>query len=185
MWLNENAGVLMLIIGILILGALGVSLWILFTLRSQFCVQKLRFTGLYATDRVTRTKYASLTIGNKSVREIAIKEIGIKNGGVAFDLTALYRSKKGLADQAHIVIEQRASIDFSLSLDELKGLLLDGRSDGKGVRLGTLRLYAIDLMGNLYQGRIAPVKKLLADALRAQNAAGEQKRTDSESTTQS
>ena len=68
MWLNNNAGVLMLIIGLLILGALGISLWILFSLRSQFCVQKLKFTGLYATDRVTRTKYASLTIGNKSVR---------------------------------------------------------------------------------------------------------------------
>ena len=143
MWLNENAGVLMLIIGILILGALGVSLWILFTLRSQFCVQKLRFTGLYATDRVTRTKYASLTIGNKSVREIAIKEIGIKNGGVAFDLTALYRYKAGLDERAHIVIEQRYSIDFSLSVDELKSLL----PDGKGGRLGCTRsiLWAISI----------------------------------------
>ena len=185
MWLNENAGVIVFAVGIVAIVMLGISLWILLALRSQFCVQKLKFIALYATDRVSRAQYASLTIGNRSVREVAVKEIGIKNGGVAFDLTALYRSKKGLADQAHIVIEQRASIDFSLSLDELKGLLLDGRSDGKGFRLGTLRLYAIDLMGNLYQGRIAPVKKLLADALRAQNAAGEQKRTDSESTTQS
>ena len=173
MWLNDNAGVLMLIIGLLILGALGISLWILFSLRSQFCVQKLKFTGLYATDRVTRTKYASLTIGNKSVRELAIKEVGIKNGGVAFDLTALYRYKAGLDERAHIVIEQRYSIDFSLSVDELKSLL----PDGKGGRLGTLRLYAVDLVGNLYQGRIAPVRKLLADTLRVQNAAGAQKRT--------
>ena len=98
--------------------------------------------------------------------------MGIKNGGVAFDLTALYRYKTELDERAHIVIEQRSSIDFSLSVDELKSLLLDDKSG----RLGTLRLYAVDLVGNLYQGRIAPVKKLLADTLRVQNAAGEQKR---------
>ena len=167
MWLNENAGVIAFVVGIVAIVLLGIALWILFALRSQFCVQMLKFTALYATDRVSRERYASLTIGNRSVREVAVKEIGIKNGGVAFDLTALYRSKKGLAEQAHIVIEQRASIDVSLSVDELMSLLPE---DGKGGRLGTLRLYAIDLMGNVYQGRIGSVRKLLSDVLRARKA---------------
>ena len=107
------------------------------------------------------------------MREIAVKEIGIKNGDVAFDLTALYRYKTGLDERAHIVIEQRYSIDFSLSVDELKSLL----TDEKGGRLGTLRLYAVDLMGNFYQGRIAPVRKLLADTIRLHNTIGTQKHT--------
>ena len=89
MWLNENAGVMILIIGIAVITMMGIALWILFGLRSQFCVQKLKFTALYAVDRVTRVKYASLTIGNRSVREIALKELGVKNGRVSFDLTAL------------------------------------------------------------------------------------------------
>lgn len=168
MWINSNAGVVMLIFGILLIAMLGVALWILFTLRRQFCVQRLKFTGLYAEDRVTHTKYASLTIGNRSVRELAIKEIGIKNGGIAFDLTALYRYKTGLDERAHIVIEQRYSIDFTLSIEELKGLLTEEKSG----RLGTLRLYAVDLVGTLYQGKIEPVRKLLSDAMRLQNAVG-------------
>lgn len=162
MWLNENAGVMILIIGIAVITMMGIALWILFGLRSQFCVQKLKFTALYAVDRVTRVQYASLTIGNRSVREIALKELGVKNGRVSFDLTALYRAKAGLADREHIVIEQRSSIDFSLSQDELKTLL----TDSKNLFPGSLRLYAIDLTGNMYQGRIGAVRKLLAETLR-------------------
>ena len=35
----------------------------------------------------------------------------------------------------------------------------------KGKELKTLRLYALDLMGNLYQGKIGAVRKLLSDSL--------------------
>ena len=162
MWLNDNAGILVLIIGIVAIALLGVILFLVFSLRSRFAVQRLRFVGLYATDVETRRAYASLTVGNRSVSEIAVKEIGIKNGGVAFDLTALYRKKAGLDERARIVIEQRHSIDFTLTVEELSGVLIDGE---KGKRLKTLRLYALDLMGNLYQGRIGAVKKLLSASL--------------------
>ena len=162
MWLNDNAGILVLILGIVTIALVGVVLWLVFSLRSRFAVQRLKFVGLYATDVHTREAYASLTVGNRSVSEIAIKEIGIKNGGIAFDLTALYRAKEGMDERTRIVIEQRHSIDFSLSVEELKGILVDGK---KGKELKTLRLYALDLMGNLYQGKIGAVRKLLADSM--------------------
>lgn len=162
MWLNDNAGILVLVLGIVTIVLLGVVLWLVFSLRSRFAVQRLKFVGLYATDMQSREAYASLTVGNRSVSEIAIKEIGIKNGGVAFDLTRLYRSKEGLDERARIVIEQRHSIDFTLSVEELKGVLVEGK---KGKELKTLRLYALDLMGNLYQGKIGSVRKLLSDSL--------------------
>ncbi len=162
MWLNDNAGILVLVLGIVTIVLLGVVLWLVFSLRSRFAVQRLKFVGLYATDMQSREAYASLTVGNRSVSEIAIKEIGIKNGGVAFDLTRMYRSKEGLDERARIVIEQRHSIDFTLSVEELKGVLVEGK---KGKELKTLRLYALDLMGNLYQGKIGAVRKLLSDSL--------------------
>ena len=146
MWLNDNAGILVLIIGIVAIALLGVILFLVFSLRSRFAVQRLRFVGLYATDVETRRAYASLTVGNRSVSEI----------------TALYRKKAGLDERARIVIEQRHSIDFTLTVEELSGVLIDGE---KGKRLKTLRLYALDLMGNLYQGRIGAVKKLLSASL--------------------
>ena len=162
MWLNDNAGVLILIFGALALIALGVALWLLFSLRTRFAVQRLKFVGLYSADYETRAPYAALTIGNRSVNEIALQEIGIRNGRVAFDLTALYRKKAGMDERMRIVVEQRHSIGFDLTLAELEGVLVEGK---KGRQLRTLRLYAIDLMGNLYQGRIGAVKKLLAAQL--------------------
>ena len=69
---------------------------------------------------------------------------------------------------ARIVIEQRRSIGFCLEREELWALLTDGK---KGKELKTLRLYAIDLTGNVYQGRIPAVKKLLAGILAAEKNA--------------
>ena len=100
-------------------------------------------------------------MGNRSLREVALREIGVKNGGVAFDLTDLYRYKAGLAETAHIVVEQRAAVSFDLSVEELKSLLLDG----KGARLKKLRMYAVDLVGTVYEGAIGDVRKLLAEAM--------------------
>ena len=162
MWLNDNAGILVLILGIITIVLVGIVLFLVFSLRSRFAVQRLKFVGLYSTDVGTREPYASLTIGNRSVSEIAVKEIGIRNGGVAFDLTALYRKKEGMDERTRIVIEQRHSIDFTLTVQELYGVLIDGP---KGKQLKTLRLYAIDLMGNLYQGKIGAVRKLLAASM--------------------
>ena len=65
-------------------------------------------------------------------------------------------------ERTRIVIEQRHSIDFTLTVQELYGVLIDGP---KGKQLKTLRLYAIDLMGNLYQGKIGAVRKLLAASM--------------------
>ncbi len=168
MWLNENAGIVVLIFGIITVALLAVMLWLVFTLRNRFAVQRLKFVGLYATDVESRTDYAALTVGNRSVSEIAVKELGIKNGGVAFNLTALYKRKEGLDENARIVIEQRRSISFRLERDELWALLTDGK---KGKELKTLRLYAVDLTGNVYQGRISAVKKLLAGILAAEKNA--------------
>ena len=162
MWLNENAGIVVLVFGVLTLALLVTVLWLVFTLRNRFAVQRLKFVGLYATDVDDRTDYASLTIGNRSVSEIALKELGVKNGRIAFNLTALYRKKEGLDKKTHIVIEQRRSIGFRLEREELLALLVDGK---RGKVLRALRLYAIDLTGNVYEGRIPAVRKLLAQLL--------------------
>ena len=159
MWLNDNAGIVVLVLGVLMLAMLAVLLWLVFSLRSRFAVQRLKFVGLYSADVVTRRVYAALTVGNRSVSEIAIREIGIKNGGVAFDLTRLYREKAGLDERTRIVVEQRHSLSFDLSVGELSGVLVDGKN---GRQLKTLRLYAVDLMGNLYEGKIPAVRRLLA-----------------------
>ncbi len=160
MWMNENAGLLVLILGAALIALTIVVLCIVLSLRNCFTTQRLKFAGLYAMDVNTRQAYAALTVGNRSVSEIVIKEIGIKNGRVAFDLTPLYRTKHRMDGRARIVVEPRHSVDFTLSVQELSGVLVEGRKGG-----AKLRLYAVDLVGNLYQGRIRAVEKLLADSL--------------------
>lgn len=165
-WLNENSGLVVLFAAIVLVILSGVTIALVKSLRDKIAVQKLNFLGIYSVDAETRESYASLTVGNKSINEIGITELGLKNGKVNFDLTDLYKAQKGLSADARIVVEQRSAINFSLNAAELLTVLVDGKN-GKKV-LKNLRLYAVDLTGTLYQGKVPAVKKLLAELAAAQ-----------------
>lgn len=156
MFINENAGIIILIFGILILAALGVLLWLTYAVHRRFASVRLQFTGLQASDLNAGGAYAALIVGNNSVREIALQELGVRCGNVAYDLTAVYKRQQGLGEEAHVVIEQRRSIRFRLDGEALASL---GAGSKKRVKL---RLYAVDLTGNVYGGRIRAVERMLA-----------------------
>ncbi len=165
-WLNENSGILVLVSAVISIALLVLCVWLIYSLKSKIAVQRLNFLGIYSSDLETHENYAEITVGNKSLNDVGVAELGIKNGKVNYDLTELYKEKKGMAADARIVIEQRSAISFTLSAEELKKVLIDG-ADGKKILKG-LKIYAVDLTGNLYQGRAAAVKKLLAELTRKQ-----------------
>lgn len=175
-WLNENAGVVVLIAAIIVIVMLGVAVWLLFFLKNRIAVQRLNFLGFYSTSMETKKRYADFTIGNKSLNDIGIAEIGLKNGGISFRLTELYREKNSLSPEARIVIEQRSSIRLRLTAEELKRTAIrDGKAQ-KTVR--GLRLYAVDLTGNLYSGRVRAVRRLLKELLTEERAEAEKTAAD-------
>lgn len=161
-WLNEGVGLIVLISAIVIILLAVAAICILLNLRTKIAVQRLKFLGFFSADTQTREEYAELTIGNKSLNEVGISELGIKNGKVTFDLSGLYKSKMGLGGDARIVIEQRSSLRFRMTVEELATVLTDGK---KGKELKTLRLYAVDFTGTLYQGKIPAVQSLLKKIL--------------------
>lgn len=165
-WLNENSGILVLVSAVISIALLVLCVWLIYSLKSKIAVQRLNFLGFYSSDLETHENYAEITVGNKSLNDVGVAELGIKNGKVNYDLTELYKEKKGMAADARIVIEQRSAISFTLSAEELKKVLIDG-ADGKKILKG-LKIYAVDLTGNLYQGRASAVKKLLAELTRKQ-----------------
>lgn len=140
-------------------------------MRNKIAVQRLTFLGLFSTDHVTRERYADCTIGNRSLNEIALAEIGVRNGKITFNLTDLYKKKANLSPEARIVIEQRNHIRFSLTKSELMPILVDGKH---GKELKTLYLYAVDMMGNIYSGKIRSVRSLLAELLAEEQKAAEE-----------
>ena len=167
-WLNKGVGLIVVISSIVIVLLIAVVLAMLLILHNKIAVQRLNFLGFYAVDAETHKRCAECTIGNRSLNEVALNEIGIKNGKVSFNLTDIYRQKNNLTSETRVVIEQRSSLRFSLTEKELLGLLVDGK---KGKELKTLRLYAVDLTGNLYRGKIKPVHRLLSELLAAEKAA--------------
>lgn len=167
-WINENAGVIVLVTAIVVFVLLGLCVWLLFHLKNRIAVQRLSFLGFYSASMDTGKRYADFTVGNKTLQTVGVSEIGLKNGKVAYNLTELYREKAGLPSDAKLVVGQRNSIAMRLTVDELKkiAVLKDGK---KTVR--TLRMYVVDFSGALYQGRVGAVKKLLKELLAEERAA--------------
>ena len=164
-WLNENSGVVVLVASIIIIVLAALTVWLLFRLHSKIAVQRLNFLGFYSIDKDTKKRYAGFTIGNKSLNDVGLDELGIQNGKVNFPLTEKYKLAKGLLNDSRIVVEQRSSICFNLTCEELRSLVIE--NNGKKI-LKTLRVYAVDLTGTLYRGRIPAVKKLLREMLAAE-----------------
>lgn len=165
-WFNDNSGILVLIFGILLVVGVGFALYALLDMRRKIAVQKLKFLGFYSSDAETHENYAKIIIGNKSINNIGIAELGLCNGKVNFDLTQLYRDKKGLPSDARIVIEQRNSIGFELTQDELLRVVITGEK-GKKI-LNKLYCYAVDFTGNLYKCKVSVVRKLLVEIMKKQ-----------------
>lgn len=160
-WVNENSGVIVLVMSIVIIVMAVISLWLLFYLKSKIAVQKLTFLGFYSIQLDERNSYAEFTVGNRSLNDVGIAEFGIRNGKVNFNITSLYRAKAGMGSDAKIVIEQRGSVNFQLTSEELKKAIVIGKN-GRPV-INTLRLYAVDLTGTLHQGKVHAVRKLLKE----------------------
>ena len=180
-WLNENCGVIVLVMSIILIVLAALTVWLLFRLHNKIAVQRLNFLGFYSIEKQSKKRYAGLTIGNKSLNDVGLDELGIQNGKVNFPLTEKYREEHGLQSDARIVVEQRNSITFNLSCKDIRELVID--HNGKKV-LHSLRLYAVDLTGTLYRGRIPAVKKLLKEMLIAEKKgiepfADEEKTADS------
>ncbi len=161
-WINENAGVIILVAAIIIFVLLGLCVWLLFYLKNRIAVQRLFFLGFYSASIDTGKRYADFTVGNKTLQTIGVAEIGVMNGKVAFNLTELYREKASLPPDAKLMVGQRSSITMRLTVDELKKLVVTKNGEK---RVGTLRMYVVDLSGTLYRGRVGAIRKLLRETL--------------------
>lgn len=162
MELSEILLVIMLVVSALTVIAVAVVIFLLVNLRNKIAVQKLKFLGFYAQDTLSRENYAEFVVGNKSLNEVGIAEMGLRNGNVTFDLTGLYKRRAGLRKDDRLVIEQRSSLRFRLSEEDLASVLVDGK---KGKMLGSLKIYCVDLTGTLYTGKLNGVKKLAQKVL--------------------
>lgn len=162
MQLSEILLVIMLVVSALTVIAVAVVIFLLVNLRNKIAVQKLKFLGFYAQDTLSRENYAEFVVGNKSLNEVGIAEMGLRNGTVTFDLTGLYKRRAGLRKNDRLVIEQRSSLRFRLSEEDLASVLVDGK---KGKMLGSLKIYCVDLTGTLYTGKLNGVKKLAQKVL--------------------
>lgn len=162
MQLSEILLVIILVVSALVAIGLMATIFLLINLRNKLAVQKLKFLGFYAQDTLTRENYAEFVVGNKSLNEVGIAEMGLKNGNVNFDLTALYKERAGLRKEDRLVVEQRSAIRFRLSERELASVLVDGK---RGKLLGSLKIYCVDLTGTLYTGGLRGVKKLAQKVL--------------------
>ena len=159
--LNENAGLVAVIVGAVLLAVLILVVLMLAVLRKKIAVQRLKFVGQFAADPNTRKMVANITISNRSLSDVTVTELGLKNGKVNFNYTNVYKTQYKLGKDARIVVGQRDAIRFSLSAEELvKSLILNQK--GKIV-LKKISVYVMDSTGIPYVGKVSDVKRLLSE----------------------
>ncbi len=168
-WFNDNAGVMVLVLLIISVIAFIFIIITTLSLKNRIAVQRLKMVGFYSRDVDSRENYAEFTVGNRSLNDVGVSEIGLRNGKINLDLTALYMKKANINPGTRIVIDQRSSISFRLTEEELASVLLESP---RGKKLYRLRLYVVDIPGNVYYGTMHAVRKLLAEYLRRLNAKG-------------
>ena len=146
--LNENAGLVVLIASIVMIAILCIIVWLLVETRKKIAVQRLKFIGQFSADPDTRKMVANITVSNRSLNDITITELGLRNGKVNFNYTEVYK-------------KQRDAIRFTLSAEELVKVLIQN-TNGKIV-LKKISIYAMDSTGIAYIGKASDVKKLLSE----------------------
>ena len=159
--LNENAGLIILIVGVIVLVLLGVVIWLLLETRKRLAVQRLKFIGQFSADPDTRRMVAQITISNRSLSDMTLTELGLRNGKVNFNYTDAYKEQSKLNKDARVVVGQRDALRLTLSAEQLVKTLIQNKN-GKIV-LKKICVYAMDSTGVAYKGKVADVKKLLAD----------------------
>ena len=168
-WFNENAGIMVLLLSIVSVLCFACIITIVVNLKNRIAVQRLKMVGFYSRDAESRENYAEFTVGNRSLNDVGVKEIGLQNGKINLDFTAIYMQKANLTPGTRIVIDQRSSITFQLTEEELCSVLLESP---KGKKLYRLRLYVVDLPGNVYYGSMHAVRKLLMEYIKRNNMQG-------------
>ncbi len=159
--LNENAGLIILIVAVILVAILGVVVWLLFDMRKRVAVQRLKFIGQFSADPDTRRMVANITVSNRSLTDITITELGLRNGKVNFNYTDVYKKENRLSKDARVVVGQRDAIRFTLAAEDLVKTLIQN-ANGKVV-LKSVSVYAMDSTGIAYIGKVPDVKKLLGE----------------------
>ena len=159
--LNNHAGLIIIIVGAVLLAALILVVCLIVEMRKKIAVQRLKFVGRYTADPNTRKMVAHITIANRSLSDVAVTELGLKNGKVNFNYTDVYKAQYKLGKDARIVVGQRDAIRFTLSAEELVKTLIQSKK-GK-IILKKICVYAMDSTGTPYVGKVKDVKKLLME----------------------
>lgn len=159
--LNENAGLIILIVAVVLVAILGVVVWLLIDMRKRVAVQRLKFIGQFSADPDTRRMVANITVSNRSLNDVTITELGLRNGKVNFNYTDVYKKQSRLSKDARVVVGQRDAIRFSLAAEDLVKTLIQN-ANGKVV-LKSVCVYAMDSTGIAYIGKVPDVRKLLAE----------------------
>ncbi len=153
-WMNENSGLLVVIVGAVLLLFVIVLLLQLWSLNRKIISQRLNFLGMYSKQAENNQTYVKLVIGNRALADFGFTEIGLRCGKSTVNLTNVYRSKQGIPAEMRLSIEQKNAIELSLSEQEMKSYVLPN-----GKKCTSFSLYIVDTVGKIYMKKMANIKR--------------------------
>lgn len=159
-FLNENAGVFVLIFGILVVIGIVWTIIQNHRLTKNLVTKKFDFTDGYEIDRRTGEKYFTVVIANKTVNDATLTDVGFKIGDETFSFFEEFRLKNFLTQKDKVVIYQRSSVKMKLGIEEVESAFFKYK---RGKKIEKIRVYVTDSSGSVVVGRARTVRRIVKE----------------------
>lgn len=159
-FLNKNAGVFVLIFGILLVVGVVYAIIQNYRLVRNLVTKKFDFTDGYEIDRVTGEKYFTVVIANKTVNDATLTDVGFKIGKESFSFFDQFRAKNFLTQSDKAVVYQRSSVKMKIEIEEVETAFFKYK---RGKRIEKIRVYVTDSSGSVVVGKARTIRRIVKE----------------------
>ena len=159
-FLNENIGLFLLLLGIVIIVFLVRLAIQSNALTKSLVTKKFSFENLYETDKQSGENEFTLIIANKTLNDTSITDVGFMLWGQTFSYVNEFRAQNGFVSGDKATVSQRSSLRLTVSVVDLESMLFMHKRSAK---IKKLRAYVVDSSGFMVSAPIKRIQKIIRE----------------------
>ena len=163
-FLNNNAGLITLIFGIVALAILIKLVVQSNALSKNLITKKFSFENVYETDKDSGQKKFVLIIANKTLNDTSITDVGFMLDGQSFSYNNEFRTQNGFVYGDKAIVSQRSAIKLFVTVEDFETAIFKFKRCAK---IKKLRAYVVDSSGYMVSAPVKRVQRAIKQDYRA------------------